>query len=65
MPLPLGDATPKLPAGAIPAATIIAITPITIIIGVTIVSVKTQAAGDAGTRHVADYPASDEAGRAE
>jgi hypothetical protein len=28
-------------------------------------SVKTQAAGDTGTGHVADYPASDEAGRAE
>jgi hypothetical protein len=61
----LADGTPKLPTGALPAATIIAVTTITIIIGVTIVSVKTQAAGDAGTRDVADYPASDEAGRAE
>jgi hypothetical protein len=61
-------ANTELPAGAIPAAAIIAVATrigVTIIIAVTIVSVKTQASGDLGTGRVPDHPASEQAGRAE
>src|SRR5260370_27116066 len=57
----LADGTPQLPAGAIPEAAIIAVATI----AVTIVPVKTKAAGDADTGRVADLPASDEACRDE